>query len=67
MGFCLGPQLYSTDLRVCFCDSTMLVFCLFVYYDSVVDLESDNGDIASIVFVYYFFSYLETFMLPNMD
>lgn len=65
MGFCLGPQLYSTDLRVCFCDSTMLVFCLFVYYDSVV--ESDNGDIASIVFVYYFFSYLETFMLPNMD
>lgn len=64
MGFCLGPQLYSTDLRVCFCDSTMLVFCLFVYYDSVV--ESDNGDIASIVFVYYFFSYLETFN-PNMD
>lgn len=41
MGFCLGPQLSSPDLRICFCDSTMLVFCLFVYYDSVVDLESE--------------------------
>lgn len=31
MGFYLGPQLYSIDLHVCFCDSTMLVFfvCLF--------------------------------------
>lgn len=41
MGFSLGSQLYSPDLRVWFCDSTMLVFCLFVYYDSVVDLESE--------------------------